>query len=1078
MDYPIPITPTKVVVPRRRPEILSRQRLLDQLMEMLDLKLVIVGAPAGYGKTSLIIDLCTRLEWAVCWYSIDSLDRDPFRFINYFIAALAHQFPGFGKRSLLYLKNTPADHLNVDTAISIIINEMYETIHEHFVMVLDDYHLVNDTENINQFVSGFLRHMDDNCHVIVTSRSLLNLAELPVLVARGNVSGLSVEELAFSAEEIQQLFQQNRQQSLSDAEALELVYHTEGWITGLLLSTQVPDQGISNRLRGARVSGAGLYSYLAQQVLQVQSEEIRNFLLWTCFFDEFTPELCQTVLGAALKVEVDWQSLVDQLLSENLFVLSLDEENTWVRYHHLFQDFLRQTALKQNPKEAECIQLELVNYYREHREWERAYQVVSQLSRTDLLIDLIIHAGSQLLIEGKFSTLSAWLSPLDASIINKNPRLLSLYGSTLVMNGDIAQGITLLDHAIETRADESDVRFYAQALVNRSIAHRQSGNYQQALDDAENAYIAVKGHIDLLSLQAEALMVKGITLYQMGKLETSIHFLENSLPIYRMLKEQQNEAIVSMEVGLAYKASGDFAAAELSYQRAFDYWESTQNTVWLSNLLNNLGELQYLKGDYTKAVESLETAARYAKQSGYTRMEAYSLTTLGDLYRDIEAFNEASDVYHQARMITRRVKDQFLCIYLDLAEANLSIKNNDYFQAQRLLHEVRKLVQDRGSDYERNLYLLEAGVVKTQMKTMLDAKADLQTALEFFKAEHSTGETFKASLYLLTVNFSLQNYAAATQLLESITTKISQPGNKTLLRTFARNQKEWLEQMRTHAGLGIFAVQVLSELEKFENELLQMRKELRKKSSVVIFSAPRLVIRSLGKIQVNLNEHEITGAEWQSQVARDLLFLLLAHPDGLTKEEIGEIFWPGSSPSALKMRFKNTIYRLRNASGKDCIIFQDNFYKFNNSLDYEYDAEIFQRELFLAERSKKQDEMIDHLKKAIKQYGGTYLPGIDNDWVMEARQHFEVQYLQALLKISTLLFEQKEYNEALFFSERALEEDRCIEDVHRLRMQIHAAMGNQVAVLRQFEDCRSALDQEFNLSPSDQTEELLRKLTA
>jgi len=169
------VTITKIIVPRRRFDLLSRQRLLDLLENLLEYRLILVTAPAGYGKTSLLIDLTHQVEYPVCWLALDSLDQNIYRFLIHFIAAIQYQFPDFGVTSFAVLQSAQQAGMNLDHLVSTIVNEIYEHVSEHFVVVLDDYHLVEESTDINYFINRFAQEIDENCHLAIASRSSLSL---------------------------------------------------------------------------------------------------------------------------------------------------------------------------------------------------------------------------------------------------------------------------------------------------------------------------------------------------------------------------------------------------------------------------------------------------------------------------------------------------------------------------------------------------------------------------------------------------------------------------------------------------------------------------------------------------------------------------------------------------------------------------------------------------------------------------------------------------------------------------------------------------------------------------------------
>src|SRR5574339_57816 len=285
----IPISKTKIIVPHRRHELLSRPRLLESLKALLNNKLLLLAAPAGYGKTSLLIDLVHNIDMPICWLALDLLDRDPQRFLAYLIASLTERFPGVGTASRHQLNRLKSIDEDAEDILVMLTNELYDHVENDFLLIIDDYHLLDDVPVISDLLNRFLQLVDDNCHILLSSRTLPALNDVTLMVAREQVAGISHAELAFLPREVQALYAQNFHQHLPDELASEFVEQTGGWITGMVLSN-LPGM--------ARVSGVDTFAYLGRQVLDQQPEEVRLFLLRTSLADEFSAEFCEMVLGS------------------------------------------------------------------------------------------------------------------------------------------------------------------------------------------------------------------------------------------------------------------------------------------------------------------------------------------------------------------------------------------------------------------------------------------------------------------------------------------------------------------------------------------------------------------------------------------------------------------------------------------------------------------------------------------------------------------------------------------------------------------------------------------------------------
>ena len=1076
MANKLQIAQTKIITPQRRKELLSRLRLLELMSDLLDFRLIIIAAPAGYGKTSLMIDFASRFDWPICWYALDTLDQDFERFMHYFIHSIKVKFPEFGDESLRVLESAPIDQINTDFLISTVTNDIYDNITEHFVVVLDDYHLLKSSPVIDQFLSDFIQRADDNCHIVITSRKLLTFPDLPLMVARSQVGGLSIEELAFLPEEIQELFDQVFNKSINSQEAITLASRTEGWITGLLLTTQMLKSGIGDQFKVARASGIGLYEYLAQQVLDQQQPKVRDFLLNTSILEEFNTQMCDLVVGKALNKKEKWNTLLNQVIQHNLFVLPVDDAFTWIRYHHLFRDFLQATIEKERPLDAKAIKEKLAEYYSANEEWERVFEIYSDLSDTKAIIKLVEKAGSTFIAKGKVKKLSEWLAYLPEDAIYDNPAILSIKASVAVIQDSLQEGKQLLDKVIQILRKGDDKESLADSLIRRSAALRILGDYKTSLDDAEEAIKITESLPKLKNLYSEALRAKGVNLLQTGKLNDALSYYEQALEICQKNNVEEDIARILVEMGSIYEKLGKYPLAESAYEKSLAFLRSIGDSIWQPTILNNLGVVQHLSGEFANSFYNFEKSMHYAQTTGNLRMEGYSLASIGDLYKDLDANKEAIEAYIKAAEIAQQAEDQFLIFYLKMARARMHLIEKQLKKAEMQIRSAQSVAKKTGSSYELNKYRLEQAALDFAHKQYQKAAEQLETTLAYFQEAGFVEDSVRSEVLLFLSLIKTGENKKAENLVKTFIEKISDPDRNIPSLSVLNELKNELKTFSNLKAFKPFYPELSSYLSEYRSLTQKARRKVRKQASVVPFAPAKFEIKAFGKAEVIISDKTLSTSDWKTQTSRDLFFLFLANPEGLTKEEVGLIFWPDSSPAELKLRFKNTIYRMRHAIGSEAVLFQDNFYQFNRSIDYEYDVQNF----LLAYTQAKDERNLQNKKaaliSAIKSYTGPYLPDIDEIWVVADRQKYLEMYLKSIEDMTKICVENKEFKEALDYCQLALNEDLCNEEVYRQIMEIYAALGNKAAISKEYEICKKVLKKELSTQPSPQTTQLYEKL--
>jgi LuxR family maltose regulon positive regulatory protein len=1072
----ISISRTKTIIPALRPDILRRARLLMRFDDLLDKKLIIITAPAGYGKTSLLLDLAHHSEMPVCWLSLDALDKDPQRFITYLIAALAERFPNFGKRSISVLKTITTFEQDSERLLTSLINELDDLIGEHFTLILDDYHLIDSIPSIRDLFSRFVYLVGENCHVILASRRLPALPDIALMVARQQVGGFDLEELAFRTEEIRSLFEQNYGLILTGETAEQLVRQTEGWITGLHLSAievvrAAPHPATTrfdeSRKHTARVTGVDLAVYLDQQVLSLQPPRLRQFLLQTSLLEEFDAKLCDAVLG-----EGDWRNMLEMVRRNSLFVLPVGSQGKSLRYHHLFKDFLQERIRHESPEMVSAILSRLALVYEERREWEKAHAILHQLGNLDALADLVERVGTFVSLSEHYITLQSWLDEFPAALLEKRPRLLSLKGVVLCSMVDGRAALPLFDRAIALFQNQDDLPNLAQTLVRRAAARRLVGDYAGAVEDASQALHISETIPNLEPVSAEAQRFKGICLFRLGQVEQAVSSQEDSLRRYELLGEVKSIARLQMELGWVCQSTGKHEAAAGYYQKALAEWKREDNLFSQASALNNLAVLDYMQGDYVSAVETLEKGLVCARQGGFRWQEAMQLASLGDILSDLDEFVPASQTYAKASALAQQVSYQFLVNYLLLAQARLARLQNRFQEAHRLLQEVRPLVQAGGSNYEWGLYHMESGCLSLAESKLQPALSDLQNALDQFQHGSLTAEAEWTRAWLVAAFARSGDESMARSHLQKILAVLShETGDLPLVHTL-RHAAPWLVDLQAHPETNALQRRIT----QAGQHLPILRKRLRRIQKTASLQASRLTIQTLGKPQVRVNGKLVTLSQWQTRSARDLFFYFLLNTRAVTKDEVGETFWPEIEPAQLKLRFKNNLYRVRHVLGAEVIQFENNQYFFNHQQDYEYDVEEFDSHLIQARIAGQVEDKIAQILAAIKLWHGFYLQGLDATWVWPERQRLELDFLDALRQLVELQRQSGDPQSALQTCQRALEVNSCLEDFHCLAMQLNAERGDRLAVIWQYQACREALQKELDMLPSEETRELYQRL--
>lgn len=1063
----IPISKTKIVVPHRRPELLSRLRLLESMKGLLANKLVLLSAPAGYGKTSLLIDLAHNVEMKVCWLSLDALDRNPQRFMAYMMASLAERLPGVGEVSKTLLRQLKSIEKDAESLLVALTNELYERVEDDYLLILDDYHLLDDMPVIASLINRFLQLVDENCHVLISSRTLPDLEDVTLMVAREQVAGLSHDELAFLPREVQALYAQNHHQHLSDEMADEMVSQTRGWITGMVMSN----------INGVRVSGVDTFSYLGRQVLDQQPKHVREFLLRTSLPEEFNAEFCEQVLAPlyASREPQNWLALMGWILEKNLFVLPLGADGRWLRYHPLFREFLQTRLREEYPTEIGVLLQRMVRYYENVGEWEKAYDTCKQLNNTEALADVVEHAGTAML-QTALVTLEGWVNSLPPAMVLKRPGLISLLGPMNAVKGNLQESHKLLDKAVAAYRQAHNTAGLTLALTRRANTLRLLGNYNQSMHDVDEALHLAESNLAYQPNYAEALRLKGLNLYRLGQSRQAVEVLEHSLSIYTALKDTGRIPAILMETGMAHRAIGDMESAKRSYQEALKIQKSENDLYYQAETLNNLAVLYHLLGEYELASETFESGLVCARKSRNQRTECVLLTGMGDLYCEVEEYDAALRAYEQAESLAAELPGFFISNYLIFARGNLRLCQGDMEATGQILKVSQKKIRSGQSVYELGLWNLLKGRLCLMQNDLVKAISHLRECKISFAQTGRDLEALWSTIWLTAAYDQASQREKAKNEIRDLLKSSALPDHSLLVTLFQASP--FLTDLTNDSEIGLALKTVLEKAQVLKEKLPAVRRVLRRHAQSIQMPTARLIVRAFGLPDVVFKGRAVNMSDWRTQSVRDLFFYFLYLRKAVTKEQIADALWPEiSDAQALKKRFKNDIYRLRRAVGKDVIVFDEEFYLFNRALDYEYDVEAFDTYLKRAQKTKDVEEQIQWFQKAVDLVRGPYLSDVHADWATVERARLADAYMTALEELAGRYLNINKLEKCISICQLGLNIDRCNEILYQFAMRAYAALGDRAAIARLYQVCKVALASDLRLLPSMETETLFRELT-
>jgi LuxR family maltose regulon positive regulatory protein len=663
-----PLLTTKLYIPPVRPRerVVPRPRLIGQLNEGVARqrggfarKLTLISAPAGFGKTTLVSEWVQAMggatpSIAIAWLSLDESDNDPTRFLVYLIAALQTVEANVGKGALSALQSPqlpPAEAI-----LTSLINEI-TAIPDRIVLVLDDFHLI-DAQSIYETLTFLLQHLPPRMHLVIATREdpLLPLARLR---ARGQLTELRVTDLRFTSSEVAEFLNQVMGLNLSAEDIAALETRTEGWIAGLQLAA-ISMQGrkdVTSFIQAFTGSHRFVLDYLVEEVLQQQSENVQTFLLQTAILDRLTGSLCDALTG-----QDNGQATLEMLERANLFIVPLDDERRWYRYHHLFADLLRQrlrqSAASSTGEEGRGVtelHIRASEWYEENGLEIEAFHHATAASDVERAARLMEGDWMPLPFRGAVIPVLNWLKSLPTTVLDARPLLWVTYASTLLGAGQ-QTGVEQKLQAAETALQGVELDDKTQDLIGRIAATR--------------ATLAVGQN------QVETIIAQS---------RRALEYLHPDNLAFR--------TSTTWKLGYAYQLQGDRAAASRAYTEAMSIGQASGNILFTVSAVLGLGSLQEAENQLYLAAESYRRALHLFGDQPLPALACAAHLGLARIFYEWNDLDAAQQHRQQSIQLVQQTESNDIFAACEVFLARLKLAEGDVAGAAAVLAQADQFVR-------------------------------------------------------------------------------------------------------------------------------------------------------------------------------------------------------------------------------------------------------------------------------------------------------------------------------------------------------------------------------------------------
>lgn len=1062
---------TKFLVPRPRPDLLPRPRLVEWLESQSDKRLVLLSAPAGYGKTTLLVDFIHAAARPFAWYQLDAQDSDPTVFLTYLIESLRSMKHapqsltgaiGQAARSLLNSSDSAVSPWRV---LTVLLNELSEQMESPWFVVLEDYHYIS-SPLVHQLVDFLLENAPDGLHVLISTRMDPPLA-LPRFRARGQLAELRARSLRFREEETAR-WMETTLTGLSREDLNLLSEKTEGWVAALQIirsSLSGPEaRDVDEILSGLSGSQQFVFDYLAEEVFKRLPDSLQVFLLRTSILQHMDVAACNVL--AQVK---DARSILNELEKQNLFLTSLDPQKLWYRYHYLFREFLLSRLQREHANIIHELHCSAGTHYEGQGELETAlshYLTAQEYASAARVLSVF---AADYVERGRVDVLHRYLSALPVDVMKDNPQLLLQHGNAHWRLGQAGAAMTAYEEARASFAARRDPNGICRVLTRLAEVNRAQGNYRQAEQLSREALsIPGVGH----AARAEALMALAKSVGFLAGMDQGRELAEQAVEEARLAGDEVSalsRANFLQSLGQICWWHGDPQATVRYCQEALQLAPEEASPIVAQACISMATPYLYWR-EFDQALEYVQRGLEIAQTLHLKELLPGAYTALGNVLTRLGETARAEACLRQGMEIGQQLG---LASYERLMATGFLAYN---LCGQGRVEEARQLAEGALWSYTGSPDTYEAYVCRSVLADVALEDQQLDKAEALYAELVETGERRNFRIPLAMVYFGLAYIQLETQRGES---GLEHARKALQLIETSRVFQLFLDQ-GPRSRVVTEALIRAGEKSPFLERVLENLPAGR--SPALVLQHHAIQVQSLGHFRVLVDGQEVSQERWVSAKARDLLaYFVTLRGERIPVDKAFDAIW-GDKGGSSRTAFHTALSRLRNAlrSGEETprLILVEVGEYWLDSARFTIDVDEFNLALAQARAGSQPVIRAEWYQHAISVYQGEYLQNMYYEWIFPERRRLIQAYLTALQELAGFHMTNRSAREAQDCLERAILLDPLNEELYCQAMRACSLLNDRGGIAQKYHQLKTMLASELDVQPLPSTSALYQALSA